>query len=174
MCSSDLTGIEIVRRALEEPIRIIAQNAGAEASIVVGKVKESKDKNFGYNAQTDAFEDLVAAGVIDPTKVTRTALQNAASIAALLLTTECVVVEKKEKEKAPPMPVAAVAWAACTKNRQNPQNTQNQNNAPGIPGAFALWPSVTVTDYTNCTSYSLSRLHSIGTTDRYMAGAQWG
>src|SRR6266849_4018381 len=98
------TGIEIVRRALEEPIRIIAQNAGAEGAIVVGKVKESKDKNFGYNAQTDKFEDLVASGVIDPTKVTRTALQNAASIASLLLTTECVVVEKKEKEKTPPMP----------------------------------------------------------------------
>src|SRR6267154_1269316 len=98
------TGIEIVRRALEEPIRIIAQNAGAEGAIVVGKVKESKDKNFGYNAQTDKFEDLVASGVIDPTKVTRTALQNAASIASLLLTTECVVVEKKEKEKSPPMP----------------------------------------------------------------------
>ena len=97
-------GIDIVRRALEEPIRMIAQNAGAEGSIVVGKVKDSKDKNFGYNAQTDSFEDLVAAGVIDPTKVTRTALQNAASIAGLLLTTECVVVEKKEKEKAPPMP----------------------------------------------------------------------
>src|SRR6266487_3873545 len=97
-------GVEIVRRSLEEPMRMIAQNAGAEASIVVGKVKESKDKNFGYNAQTDSFEDLVAAGVIDPTKVTRTALQNAASIASLLLTTECVVVEKKEKEKAPPMP----------------------------------------------------------------------
>ncbi len=97
-------GSEIVRRSLEEPMRMIAQNAGAEASIVIGKVKESKDKNFGYNAQTDSFEDLVAAGVIDPTKVTRTALQNAASIAALLLTTECVVVEKKEKEKAPPMP----------------------------------------------------------------------
>src|SRR6266513_2133370 len=97
-------GSEIVRRSLEEPMRMIAQNAGAEASIVIGKVKESKDKNFGYNAQTDSFEDLVAAGVIDPTKVTRTALQNAASIAALRLTTECVVVEKKEKEKAPPMP----------------------------------------------------------------------
>jgi len=97
-------GIDIVRRALEEPIRMIAQNAGAEGSIIVGKVKESKDKNFGYNAQNDTFEDLVAAGVIDPTKVTRTALQNAASIAGLLLTTECVVVEKKEKDKAPPMP----------------------------------------------------------------------
>src|SRR3982075_2655609 len=97
-------GVDIVRRALEDPMRMIAQNAGAEASIVVGKVKESKDKNFGYNAQTDQFEDLVAAGVIDPTKVTRTALQNAASIAALMLTTECVVVENKEKEKTPPMP----------------------------------------------------------------------
>ncbi|MGH9262809.1 MAG: TCP-1/cpn60 chaperonin family protein, partial [Acidimicrobiales bacterium] len=97
-------GVDIVRGALEEPIRMIAQYAGAEGSIVVARVKESKDKNFGYNAQTDVFEDLVAAGVIDPTKVTRYALQNAASIAGLLLTTECVVVEKKEKEKAPPMP----------------------------------------------------------------------
>ncbi|HEX4634192.1 MAG TPA: chaperonin GroEL [Gemmatimonadales bacterium] len=97
-------GVDIVRRAIEEPIRMIAQNAGAEASIVVGKVKESKDKNFGYNASSDEYEDLVAAGVIDPTKVTRTALQNAASIAGLLLTTECVVAEKKEKDKAPPMP----------------------------------------------------------------------
>src|SRR5437879_4318121 len=98
------TGIEIVRRALEEPIRIIVENAGAEGAIVVGKVKEAAKLNFGYNAQTDEYEDLVAAGVIDPTKVTRTALQNAASIAGLLLTTECVVVEKKEKEKMPAMP----------------------------------------------------------------------
>jgi len=98
------TGIEIVRRSLEEPIRMIVQNAGAEGAIVVGKVKEAAKLNYGYNAQTDEYEDLVLAGVIDPTKVTRTALQNAASIAGLLLTTECVVVEKKEKEKAPPMP----------------------------------------------------------------------
>jgi chaperonin GroEL len=97
-------GIEIVRRSLEEPIRMIAQNAGAEGAIVVGKVKESAKLNYGYNAQGDEYEDMVVAGVIDPTKVTRTALQNAASIAGLLLTTECVVVEKKEKEKAPPMP----------------------------------------------------------------------
>jgi len=95
-------GVEIVRRALEEPIRMIAQNAGAEGSIVVARVKESKDKNFGYNAATDVYEDLVKAGVIDPTKVTRTALQNAASIAGLLLTTECVVVEKKEDKPAQP------------------------------------------------------------------------
>jgi chaperonin GroEL len=97
-------GVQIVRRALEEPLRQIAMNAGAEGSIVVEKVREKKDKNFGYNAATDAYEDLVKAGVIDPTKVTRTALQNAASIAGLLLTTECVVVEKPEAEKAPAMP----------------------------------------------------------------------
>jgi chaperonin GroEL len=97
-------GVEIVKRALEEPIRMIVQNAGAEGSIVVGKVKESKEKNFGYNAATDQYEDLVKAGVIDPTKVTRTALQNAASIAGLLLTTECVVVEKKEEKPAPAAP----------------------------------------------------------------------
>ncbi|HET8623842.1 MAG TPA: chaperonin GroEL [Gemmatimonadales bacterium] len=96
------TGVEIVRRALEEPIRLIAQNAGAEGSIVVERVRESKEKNFGYNAQTDNYEDLVKSGVIDPTKVTRTALQNAASIAGLLLTTECVVVEKKEEKPAAP------------------------------------------------------------------------
>jgi chaperonin GroEL len=97
-------GIDIVRRALEEPLRIIASNAGVEGSIVVEKVKTSKEKNFGFNAQTGEYEDLVAAGVIDPTKVTRTALQNAGSVASLLLTTECVVVEKKEEEKTPPMP----------------------------------------------------------------------
>ncbi|HET9605354.1 MAG TPA: chaperonin GroEL [Gemmatimonadales bacterium] len=97
-------GVEIVRRAIEEPIRAIASNAGVEGSIVLAKVKESKEKNFGYNASTDSYEDLVKAGVIDPTKVTRTALQNAASIAGLLLTTECVVVEKKEDKPAPAMP----------------------------------------------------------------------
>ncbi|HEX6991551.1 MAG TPA: chaperonin GroEL [Gemmatimonadales bacterium] len=97
-------GVEIVRKAIEEPIRAIASNAGVEGSIVLAKVKESKEKNFGYNAATDSYEDLVKAGVIDPTKVTRTALQNAASIAGLLLTTECVVVEKKEDKPAPAMP----------------------------------------------------------------------
>jgi chaperonin GroEL len=94
------TGVEIVRRALEEPIRMIAQNAGAEGSIVVAKVRASKERNFGYNAATDTYEDLVKAGVIDPTKVARTALQNAASIAGLLLTTECVVAERKEEKPA--------------------------------------------------------------------------
>jgi chaperonin GroEL len=100
------TGVEIIRRALEEPIRLIAENAGAEGSIVVSRVKQSKEKNFGYNAATDMYEDLVKAGVIDPTKVTRTALQNAASIAGLLLTTECVLVEKKDERVAPAGPGA--------------------------------------------------------------------
>jgi chaperonin GroEL len=89
-------GVDIIRRAIEEPVRMIVQNAGGEGSIVVEKIRQSKDNNYGYNALTDEYEDLVAAGVIDPTKVTRTALQNAASIAGLLLTTEALIVEKKE------------------------------------------------------------------------------
>ncbi|HSJ31870.1 MAG TPA: chaperonin GroEL [Longimicrobiales bacterium] len=98
-------GVGIVVRALEEPIRQIAENAGSEGSIVVDKVRNNSSASFGFNARTEKYEDLVEAGVIDPTKVTRTALQNAASIASLLLTTECVVVEKKEDEKsAPAMP----------------------------------------------------------------------
>src|SRR5690606_15121017 len=98
-------GVAIIRRALEEPIRQIAENAGAEGSIIVDKVRGNKNPNFGYNARTEKYEDLVEAGVIDPTKVTRTALQNAASIASLMLTTECVVVETpEEKEAAPAMP----------------------------------------------------------------------
>jgi chaperonin GroEL len=93
-------GVEIVRRAIEEPIRMIVQNAGGEASIVVERVRASKDDAFGYNALTDTYENLMQAGVIDPTKVTRMALQNAASIAGLLLTTECTVVEHKEEQRA--------------------------------------------------------------------------
>ncbi|MDE2795137.1 MAG: chaperonin GroEL, partial [Gemmatimonadota bacterium] len=95
-------GANILRRALESPIRQIAENSGAEASIVVAKVREGEG-GYGYNAQTDGYENLVKAGVIDPTKVVRSALQNAASIASLLLTTEAVVVERPEDEK-PPMP----------------------------------------------------------------------
>ena len=83
---------------------MIAYNAGAEGSIVVEKVRSSKDDQFGYNALTDTYENLVTAGVIDPTKVARTALQNAASIASLLLTTEAIVVEKKEEKPAPAGP----------------------------------------------------------------------
>ncbi len=97
-------GVDIIRRAIEEPIRMIVYNAGGEGSIVVEKVRGSKDDAFGYNALTDTYENLVQAGVIDPTKVTRTALQNAASIAGLLLTTEALVVEKKEERPAPAGP----------------------------------------------------------------------
>jgi chaperonin GroEL len=95
-------GVDIIRKAIEEPIRMIVQNAGGEGSIVVEKVRASKDDAYGYNALTDSYENLVQAGVIDPTKVTRTALQNAASIAGLLLTTEAIVVEKKEEKAAAP------------------------------------------------------------------------
>ncbi len=97
-------GVDIIRRAIEEPIRMIVHNAGGEGSIVVEKVRGSKDDAFGYNALTDTYENLVQAGVIDPTKVTRTALQNSASIAGLLLTTEALVVEKKEEKPAPAAP----------------------------------------------------------------------
>jgi chaperonin GroEL len=104
--SDEQYGIDIVRRAIEEPLRVLASNAGVEGSIVVEHVRSAKTKNTGYNAATGDYEDLVKAGVIDPTKVTRTALQNAASVAGLMLTTECVVVEKKE-ETHPPAPGGA-------------------------------------------------------------------
>ncbi len=97
-------GINIIKRALEEPIRQIAENAGWEGSIVVQRVKETKDASFGFDADSEQFGDLIKAGVIDPTKVTRVALQNASSVAALLLMTEATIVEKPEKEKTPPMP----------------------------------------------------------------------
>ena len=96
-------GVDIIRRAIEEPIRQIVHNAGLEGSVVVNKVKEGEG-NFGFNAATDEYEDLVKAGVIDPTKVTRVALENAASVASLLLMTEATIVEKPEKEAAPMMP----------------------------------------------------------------------
>lgn len=95
------TGAAIIRRAIEEPLRQIVQNAGLEGSVVVNKVKEGKDA-FGYNAKTDSYEDLIKAGVIDPAKVTRTALKNASSIASMILTTDCVITEKKEPKPAAP------------------------------------------------------------------------
>jgi len=97
-------GADIVRRAVEAPLRWIATNAGVEGSIVVQKVKEAKDGSFGYNASTDTYEDMVKAGVIDPTKVVRSALQNSSSIAALLLTTEAMVSEIPEEKKEPAAP----------------------------------------------------------------------
>jgi chaperonin GroEL len=91
-------GLEIIRRACEEPLRLIATNAGKEASVIANEVKKNKDA-YGYNAYSDKFEDLIKAGVIDPTKVTRTALENATSIASLILTTECIISEKPEKKE---------------------------------------------------------------------------
>jgi chaperonin GroEL len=95
-------GVDIVRRACEEPLRQIVVNSGTEGAIVVGRVRDNENPNYGFNAQTDTYEDLVSAGVIDPTKVTRTALQNAASIASLMLTTEAMVAEIPEKKAAAP------------------------------------------------------------------------
>jgi len=97
-------GIDIIKRACEEPLRQIVINSGTEGAIVVEKVRENANPNFGFNAATDTYEDLVLAGVIDPTKVTRTALQNAASIASLMLTTEAMVAEIPEKKSAPAGP----------------------------------------------------------------------
>jgi chaperonin GroEL len=95
----EATGVNIVRRALEEPIRQIAQNAGHEGALIVGRVRESKDENFGFNAETGEFEDMIKAGVIDPAKVTRLALQNAASIVSLMLTTEVLIADIKDEEQ---------------------------------------------------------------------------
>jgi chaperonin GroEL len=95
-------GIAIVRRALEAPLRQIAENAGVDGAVVAGKIRESDDKNFGFNAQTEEYGDMFSFGVIDPAKVTRTALEDAASIAGLLITTEAMVADKPAKEGAAP------------------------------------------------------------------------
>jgi chaperonin GroEL len=100
--ADETTGIEIIKRAIEEPLRQIVANAGKEGAVVVQKVREG-EADFGYNARTDVYENLYAAGVVDPAKVTRVALENAASIAGMFLTTECVIVEKKEEKVDMPM-----------------------------------------------------------------------
>ena len=101
--ADEQTGINIVRRAIEEPLRQIVKNAGGEGAVVVQKVREGEG-DFGYNARKDVYEDLRAAGVIDPAKVERVALENAASIAGMFLTTECFICDKPE-DKAPAMPM---------------------------------------------------------------------
>jgi chaperonin GroEL len=98
------SGINIVLKALEAPIRQIAENSGVEGSIVVGRVTDNKSDTFGFNAQTEEFVDMLEAGIVDPAKVVRTALQNAASVAGLLITTEAMVAESPKKESAPAMP----------------------------------------------------------------------
>ncbi len=127
-------GVNIVKRALEEPMRQIAHNAGEEGAVIVGRVRDSKDDNFGFNADTGEYGDMVKAGVIDPAKVTRLALQNAASIAALMLTTEALVADIKEDDKKAagaggPAAVAA-AWAACTKTSVPPCISRRPQNGP--------------------------------------------
>ena len=102
--ADEKTGVAIVKRAIEEPLRQIVANAGKEGAVVVQKVREGK-ADYGYNARTEVYENLFAAGVVDPAKVTRVALENAASIAGMFLTTECVIVEKKEDK--PEMPMGA-------------------------------------------------------------------
>ena len=102
------TGIQIVKRAIEEPLRQIVANAGGEGSVVVNKIRESKKANFGYNARNDRFEDMLKAGIIDPTKVSRVALENAASIASMFLTTECVLAEKPVENPLPAMPAGGM------------------------------------------------------------------
>ena len=96
------TGVKIVLKALEEPVRQIATNAGLEGSIIVEKIKEANKVGYGYNALTDEYTDMLTAGIVDPTKVTRSALQNAASVAAMVLTTESLVADKKEPAPAAP------------------------------------------------------------------------
>ena len=102
-CDDEQTGIEIVKRAIEEPLRQISTNAGKEGAVIVQKVREGEG-DFGYNARADRFENMLAAGVVDPAKVTRVALENAASIAGMFLTTECVITDKKEENPVPAMP----------------------------------------------------------------------
>jgi len=104
-CENDdqKVGIDIVRRALQAPVRQIAENAGVDGAVVAGKLLEQKDANFGFDAQTETYKDLVKAGIVDPAKVVRTALQDAASIAGLLITTEAMVAEKHDDKPAMPM-----------------------------------------------------------------------
>ena len=97
-------GVTIVKRALEEPIRQIVVNAGVEGAVIVMEVKKNKKASYGFNAATEEYGDMIEAGIIDPTKVTRTALQNAASIAGLMITTECLIADKPEDDKKGGMP----------------------------------------------------------------------
>ena len=103
-------GVDIIFRAVEEPLRQITNNAGQEPSVVLQKVRENPTATFGFNAKDEKYEDMVASGIIDPTKVTRSALQNAASVASLLLTTECMIAERPKDDKAAPAPGAGAGY----------------------------------------------------------------
>ena len=153
------TGVNIVRRALEEPVRQIAQNAGHEGAVIVGRIRDSKDTNFGFNADTEEFVDLVAAGVIDPTMVTRTALQNAASIASLLLTTEALITELPEDDPPRRRPPTAT-WAACTKPGK--PSLRYQKEGSGRIPLFLSSGFLTVDETAGGSGRDLPQLESLG------------
>ena len=134
--ADEQAGISIVLKALESPIRQIAENAGAEGSIVVGKVSEHKSQNWGFNAQTEEYVDMIEAGIVDPAKVVRTALQDAASVAGLLITTEAMVAEMPKEEAACRWASrAAAAWAAWT-SKVRPSDADNGKGGFGRPFCF--------------------------------------
>ena len=140
--STDLTGdnedqtqgIAIVRRAIQYPIRMIVENAGQEASIIVGKLLEQKSNTYGFDAQSEKYVDFIEAGIVDPTKVVRVALQNAASVAGLLITTEAMIADRPEEEAGPRCRAAAAAWAAWATWTSNPapRNAKGPVATPGI------------------------------------------
>ena len=141
--ADEQAGISIVLKALEAPIRQIAENAGDEGSIVVGKISDNKSQTFGFNAQTEEYVDMIEAGIVDPAKVVRTALQDAASVAGLLITTEAMVAEKpkKERPRCRWAAAAAAAWAAWTSKSTPPGEIGSERAAEGRPfcwGGFAL------------------------------------
>ena len=139
-------GIDIVRRALQSPIRQIAENAGHDGAVVAGKLIDGDDQTMGFNAQTEVYENLVQAGVIDPTKVVRTALQDAASVAGLLITTEAAVSELPEDKPAGAAACPAAAWAAWAEwTSKSDRSSTEQKKRPGrkLPGLFlCLCPSL--------------------------------
>src|SRR6202453_3672619 len=136
-------GVNIVKRAITEPLRQIAENAGEEGAIVIGKIHDSKDNNYGYNALTGEYEDLVKAGVLDPTKVVRTALTNAGSIAALMLTTEALVADIPEEKKNAPAPGGhggATRISTCRPcRRQNAESNSSPARISKERGFFCMW-----------------------------------
>jgi chaperonin GroEL len=132
-------GIDIVRKAITAPVKQIAENAGNDGAVVAGKLLDQTDEGIGFNAATDVYENLKAAGVIDPTKVVRTALQDAASVAGLLITTEAAISEKPEDKPAPPAcPAAWAAWAAWTSKSGQPSNTKGAVRETGRPFSWPL------------------------------------
>ena len=176
----ELAGVNIIRNAIEAPLRQIAHNAGFEGSIVVEKVRQGKD-GFGFNAATGEYEDLIKAGVIDPKKVTRTALLNAASVASLLLTTECAISEKPEPKKdAPAMPdgrtFSSMAWfilsmwAACTKPPRSPRFRLNEKG-PALAGPFFVSEASRQYDHDRAHSYFDSSETEVEPT--YLADFLW-